>query len=1291
MCGACTLHEQRLHALLLQRPSSFQTAGAKRHAPSCKARVLHASTWAGGCLQPEPVKNIFGGNSIASVLKRSSMMCLRWRKSAPLAPCISTRLSSATFKMRHLSCQAMDEHYALLCSLMSGFEHGVSNKDKDFDMQASGLQLMMLQEIGGLCAWNARGLLSSSPQLRRAKLAVAEQIMRKMNVAVIVESHGTHFDCEQVFDDFFKFASLLDSPRGGLLICLRTAWLQDRPLEYQNIIRGRMARVRLSCEHLGTGDLISIYGVHLEAESHQFNDQMKMLDVLHAEVEADDALLKLMVGDWNFESLHADSDEPAAISYAHGRLCHRFQQLFPTWCMCEPDAPTLLGPYRTLDRVCVNIEAEQLEMLNYQVNAIPIASFFQPGRPSDHLPIVFQQAQIEKPAVDSIPRAFAASSEWRRMAQEALEEAQFMLLPLAQGVDLLPILLRQVTKAYRHDLSRIPEHDAELNLYFAMRALRASCRGRLHVAYHIALRAAHWRVHHLEPGRLQDGLVPLVRTYRDKVSAARAQAAEARMREVPGDMRRQQRLQRWTRVLAAWRARVIVSATPVLSLPDRTLSEPAMIAEALREEWAPCFTASTIPLLQASMQEILNHSPTIEWAPQPLVTAEEIKGLLTRTPATAPGPDGVHYAHLAAVPGLNAWIARLANAWLEHGEWPHLFDFSYTIPLPKSNTCWTPDATRPITLAVTLSKVLMRIMSSYLYASVASKIDPNQYGYLHGRQIAEAVIALEHSALTLGPVYPCSAAVFLDLKRAFDSLDREFIFALLQKTSAPAWMVRALRTSYCNQTTAFKVGSHVGASIGVSSGVRQGCPASAILFIFCVHPLLQWIRSRAPPLSRCLAYADDLVVVVTDLAGDGGIFLTRLAIILPQSMRLRLNMSKVKLMPLNVAMRGRATDLLSNISRVWHQTCEVDSQVYLGVLLGPDSCESRFDAIILKMRTRTLGIQELQLGMPAMLGLAKIVVWSIAAHTLSLYSPSKTFMSAFHAMYAFLVKGPPGWLPYHIAVHLPVLQWKHAPPHAFALSMKLQLQLLVRLSGLDVPAMYGEVCDAHLHDDACLLPLTKQWAMNSSLASLTEVERRATLGNLCSRRNGVLLLRSQLRILSSRPQSTQARRILYDWLVKQGPLGGGDQVIRVWLAGRTRWNSDWDSYAGLARLMRLLSAVFKLCPPRHSNAVLRLATRGIVMTTIDDETRCILSGSCGAGHDHQHYFGSSCYVTPRLARQFPGCFPLKMAFRRSIQQNHVRELGKVAYVVVRALNLSRNTAHRPPFVVEHVLLHERWG
>ena len=96
-----------------------------------------------------------------------------------------------------------------------------------------------------------------------------------------------------------------------------------------------------------------------------------------------------------------------------------------------------------------------LDFSGFQAQAVPMKPFFANGRPSDHLPIVCKKLQSDKPLLETIPRSFASSLEWKMkmIAEHTLKIAKFDEIPLEQAVPLLPVLLQRAARDYRHDLS----------------------------------------------------------------------------------------------------------------------------------------------------------------------------------------------------------------------------------------------------------------------------------------------------------------------------------------------------------------------------------------------------------------------------------------------------------------------------------------------------------------------------------------------------------------------------------------------------------------------------------------------------------------------------------------------------------------------------------------------------------------------------------------------------------------------------------------------------------------------
>ena len=225
-------------------------------------------------------------------------------------------------------------------------------------------------------------------------------------------------------------------------------------------------------------------------------------------------------------------------------------------------------------------------------------------------------------------------------------------------------------------------------------------------------------------------------------------------------------------------------------------------------------------------------------------------------------------------------------------------------------------------------------------------------------------------------------------------------------------------------------------------------------------------------------------------------------------------------------------------------------------------------------------------------------------------------------------------------MHLRQIGWKVSPPSLAALSLRLKLFTLVRLGHVDLPSIWHRMHQAHLDLSAYLLPLSRAWLEHSAVVALLEAERKATLGNLVSRRAGVLHVRSSLREVM---QTRSARdKLLYAWLSQHGnPLADGRMIIQSWLSRRIAWNSDWDSHRCMLRVLGLLQRVMKLCPLRVANAVLRLVARGVVLSSRElGERACILSRDCVGSHTHGHYVKSVCWATPLIMRRsslWPPC------------------------------------------------------
>ncbi|KAE9361865.1 hypothetical protein PF008_g618 [Phytophthora fragariae] len=116
--------------------------------------------------------------------------------------------------------------------------------------------------------------------------------------------------------------------------------------------------------------------------------------------------------------------------------------------------------------------------------------------------------------------------------------------------------------------------------------------------------------------------------------------------------------------------------------------------------------------------------------------------------------------------------------------------------------------------------------------------------------------------------------LLLDFAKAYDSLDRDFVMAILNAKGFPPKWCNIIRATHTNTTVQFLANGHLSDKVVVTSGIRQGCPLAPLLFIIAVDLLYDVIEGMEElegiqlegsltkqPL-KVAGYADDTAIYV---------------------------------------------------------------------------------------------------------------------------------------------------------------------------------------------------------------------------------------------------------------------------------------------------------------------------------------------------------------------------------------------------------------------------------------------
>ena len=259
------------------------------------------------------------------------------------------------------------------------------------------------------------------------------------------------------------------------------------------------------------------------------------------------------------------------------------------------------------------------------------------------------------------------------------------------------------------------------------------------------------------------------------------------------------------------------------------------------------------------------------------VGEDEVLRALKRLPSgRSPGIDGLPLeAYRRAATQLVPLLARLFSSVGAAGRAPAGFLDGGVTSLFKPHAAdpTDPACYRPITLLNTDYKLLTKLLANRLLGCLGTIIHPTQTGYLPGRHIGANVLTLQLVPHHLAASGQSCAVVFLDTRKAFDTVHRPFLLAVMEAMGVGprfrAWVALLLgRTRACSV-----LNGHVSQFARFHSGVRQGCPLSPLLYLFVGEALLRFLSRNAlyglplPGGGRLVAeqFADDTQVYLPHL------------------------------------------------------------------------------------------------------------------------------------------------------------------------------------------------------------------------------------------------------------------------------------------------------------------------------------------------------------------------------------------------------------------------------------------
>ena len=179
---------------------------------------------------------------------------------------------------------------------------------------------------------------------------------------------------------------------------------------------------------------------------------------------------------------------------------------------------------------------------------------------------------------------------------------------------------------------------------------------------------------------------------------------------------------------------------------------------------------------------------------------------------------------------------------------------------------------RPISLLNVDYKILTKTIAKRLEKLLPRIINSDQTGYVKGHFIGENIRLIEDIMFYTKRTNSPGIALFIDFKKAFDSVEWNYLIAALRVFNSGPNFLNWVEVLYRDASSCVINNGYTSPFFRLQRGVRQRCPLSGQLFVIGIELFARALKNdhtiRGIKVGskeiKCTQYADDTTVFVSD-------------------------------------------------------------------------------------------------------------------------------------------------------------------------------------------------------------------------------------------------------------------------------------------------------------------------------------------------------------------------------------------------------------------------------------------